>query len=372
MGDDEFEQGGKRRKSLESREGYQVVRPQQVQMIQPQQRRASLEALCSPSYIAKEAQKEPQSRKSIDNCTLESRRRLSRDLSRDVDKINQQLGQLLFAGRGPAATSDAAMGGSLDSRRARNPQSYNAGGRNSIGGSPSVQAQMPWQAAGGEMPSNTSPQMPWQTAGGEMPSKTATPSWMSSPEVQGGNVLPWDTAGGGNSNASAHGSGAYRRVGSAHRRTSLEALNQLTQGMQQPQGGAGVGAAHRRTSLEALNHLTQGMQQPQGGGGRSMLPSNSMGGMPGSQQGGLAMLQPGALEAAQVSTIPIEMPLDMAEVADLEDLPEPEGMGMGMGGPPSQGMVPPSAQGEMNPVKKTPWHRKIVKTLSKRSDKMRQ
>eukprot|EP00193_Tetraselmis_chui_P011010 CAMPEP_0177788418 /NCGR_PEP_ID=MMETSP0491_2-20121128/22104_1 /TAXON_ID=63592 /ORGANISM="Tetraselmis chuii, Strain PLY429" /LENGTH=347 /DNA_ID=CAMNT_0019310011 /DNA_START=1 /DNA_END=1043 /DNA_ORIENTATION=+ len=240
MSDDEG-QSGKRRKSLETREGYEVVRPQ-VQMIEPQQpvkRRNSLEAMCSPSYIARESQRQASHRVSLDNCALENKRRLSQDLSRDVDKINHQLGQLLFAGgKPPDLGKDQPMGGSMDTRRTRTPQSY-AGGRNSIGGGAASGSGF---GSGSTAPSQA---MPWQSAG-ESTTSTTLP-WMSAPPVAtcgGGTGLPWDQG-------AASGSGR-NVLGANHRRTSVEALNRAVQQSGLPMGSGDPVQQPRRNSLQAM------------------------------------------------------------------------------------------------------------------------
>jgi hypothetical protein len=158
---------------------------------------------------------------------LENKRRLSQDLSRDVDKINHQLGQLLFAGgKPPDLGKDQPMGGSMDTRRTRTPQSY-AGGRNSIGGGAASGSGF---GSGSTAPSQA---MPWQSAG-ESTTSTTLP-WMSAPPVAtcgGGTGLPWDQG-------AASGSGR-NVLGANHRRTSVEALNRAVQQSGLPMGSGRV------------------------------------------------------------------------------------------------------------------------------------
>mmetsp|Transcript_39491 Transcript_39491/g.111965 ORF Transcript_39491/g.111965 Transcript_39491/m.111965 type:complete len:236 (-) Transcript_39491:398-1105(-) len=186
---DEEDSGGKRRKSLESTR-ISVHQPQRHSGVSGP-RRESLEALCSPSYIAKESSRPASRIVSIEKPEVKSR--FSQDLSRDVEQINQELSQLLFSD----SKDDGPKGGSMDTRRTRAPQSFGRalGRANADGGS----SMMPWQAAEPAGEAKTS--LPWMnapaalTSSGARGQRRASLGGRSSIDNSptGATAMPWDS-----------------------------------------------------------------------------------------------------------------------------------------------------------------------------------
>mmetsp|Transcript_34561 Transcript_34561/g.81927 ORF Transcript_34561/g.81927 Transcript_34561/m.81927 type:complete len:311 (-) Transcript_34561:999-1931(-) len=217
------EQSGKRRKSLEAGRDYVV--PEKPKHADPIKRRESLEALCSPSYIAKESAKPTTRRYSVDNCRPEAKTRLSQDLSRDVEKINQELSQLLFSDE----PSEDPKGGSMDTRRTRAPQSYYSRTRRiPAGGSSTTDAPsvMPWQTAG-----ESSTSLPWMHA---PPPVTSSHSSLSEAPVS------WEKGGRTGQAAMASREGRF----------SLDTVLERTV---QSEGGSATTSLHGMSSLSKVS-----------------------------------------------------------------------------------------------------------------------